>query len=166
MGTIVTERAYFCTTKRCWFGKHDLKMWLKQGSFFFWSTLLCIALGKAQSLQICMQKVVHYSFCPPPSQHGALSEVSAESVYNPVWMRHWKKIHSWQSKRQGKKTKCRNFPCSFDVFVLRKLLVIYSNCQQRKPKLIAGSLESANWSILAARRFFKEVVGKKIRILC
>ena len=31
--------------------------------------------------------------------------------------------------------------------------------------VIAGSLESANWSILAARRHFKEVVGKKIRIL-
>ena len=30
---------------------------------------------------------------------------------------------------------------------------------------IAGSLESANSSILAARRHFKEVVGKKIRIL-
>ena len=29
----------------------------------------------------------------------------------------------------------------------------------------AGSLESANSSILAARRHFKEVVGKKIRIL-
>ena len=27
--------------------------------------------------------------------------------------------------------------------------------------IIAGSLESANSSILAARRFFKEVVGKK-----
>ena len=27
--------------------------------------------------------------------------------------------------------------------------------------LIAGSLESANSSILAARRFFKEVVGEK-----
>ena len=32
--------------------------------------------------------------------------------------------------------------------------------------LIAGSLESANSSILAACRLFKEVVGKKIRILC
>ena len=31
--------------------------------------------------------------------------------------------------------------------------------------LIAGSLESANSSILAACRHFKEVVGKKIRIL-
>ena len=31
--------------------------------------------------------------------------------------------------------------------------------------IIAGSLESANSSILAARRHFKEVVGKKIRIL-
>ena len=31
---------------------------------------------------------------------------------------------------------------------------------------IAGSLESANSSILAPRRLFKEVVGKKIRILC
>ena len=31
--------------------------------------------------------------------------------------------------------------------------------------LFAGSLESANSSILAARRHFKEVVGKKIRIL-
>ena len=31
---------------------------------------------------------------------------------------------------------------------------------------IAGSLESANWSILTARNLFKEVVGKKIRILC
>ena len=31
--------------------------------------------------------------------------------------------------------------------------------------LVAGSLESANSSILAARRHFKEVVGKKIRIL-
>ena len=31
--------------------------------------------------------------------------------------------------------------------------------------VIAGSLESANSSILAARRHFKEVVGKKIRIL-
>ena len=30
---------------------------------------------------------------------------------------------------------------------------------------IADSLESANSSILAARRHFKEVVGKKIRIL-
>ena len=32
-------------------------------------------------------------------------------------------------------------------------------------QVIAGSLESANSSILAARRHFKEVVGKKIRIL-
>ena len=31
--------------------------------------------------------------------------------------------------------------------------------------IFAGSLESANSSILAARRHFKEVVGKKIRIL-
>ena len=31
---------------------------------------------------------------------------------------------------------------------------------------IAGSLESGNSSILAAWRLFKEVVGKKIRILC
>ena len=31
--------------------------------------------------------------------------------------------------------------------------------------LFAGSLESANSSILAVRRHFKEVVGKKIRIL-
>ena len=31
--------------------------------------------------------------------------------------------------------------------------------------IIAGSLESANSSILAACRHFKEVVGKKIRIL-
>ena len=31
--------------------------------------------------------------------------------------------------------------------------------------IIAGSLESANSSILAARRHFKEVVGEKIRIL-
>ena len=34
-----------------------------------------------------------------------------------------------------------------------------------KTRLIAGSLESANSSIQAARRHFKEVVGKKIRIL-
>ena len=27
--------------------------------------------------------------------------------------------------------------------------------------IFAGSLESANWSILAARNLFKEVVGKK-----
>ena len=33
-------------------------------------------------------------------------------------------------------------------------------------RLFAGSLESANLSILAACRLFKEVVGKKIRILC
>ena len=33
------------------------------------------------------------------------------------------------------------------------------------PFIIAGSLESANLAILAARRHFKEVVGKKIRIL-
>ena len=32
--------------------------------------------------------------------------------------------------------------------------------------LIAGSLESANSSILAPCDLFKEVVGKKIRILC
>ena len=32
-------------------------------------------------------------------------------------------------------------------------------------EIFAGSLESANSSILAARRHFKEVVGKKIRIL-
>ena len=32
--------------------------------------------------------------------------------------------------------------------------------------IFAGSLESANSSILAARRFFKEVVRKKIRIVC
>ena len=31
--------------------------------------------------------------------------------------------------------------------------------------VFAGSLESANSSILAARRHFKEVVGEKIRIL-
>ena len=31
--------------------------------------------------------------------------------------------------------------------------------------IFADSLESANSSILAARRHFKEVVGKKIRIL-
>ena len=33
-------------------------------------------------------------------------------------------------------------------------------------ELIAGLLESANSSILVAQRFFKEVVGEKIRILC
>ena len=32
-------------------------------------------------------------------------------------------------------------------------------------KFIAGSLDSANSSILAACRHFKEVLGKKIRIL-
>ena len=32
--------------------------------------------------------------------------------------------------------------------------------------IFAGSLESSNWSILAACRLFKEVVGKKIRVLC
>ena len=32
--------------------------------------------------------------------------------------------------------------------------------------IIAGSLESANSSILAACRLFKQVVGEKIRILC
>ena len=32
--------------------------------------------------------------------------------------------------------------------------------------IVTGSLESANSSILAARRHFKEVVGKNIRILC
>ena len=31
--------------------------------------------------------------------------------------------------------------------------------------IFAGSLESANSSILASRRHFKEVVGEKIRIL-
>ena len=31
---------------------------------------------------------------------------------------------------------------------------------------IAGSLESANSSILAARRLFKDFGGEKIRILC
>ena len=36
---------------------------------------------------------------------------------------------------------------------------------KKKSLIIAGSLESANSSILAARRHFKEVVGKKIRIL-
>ena len=39
---------------------------------------------------------------------------------------------------------------------------IYTFCE----KIFAGSLESANSSILAACRLFKEVVGKKIRILC
>ena len=33
-------------------------------------------------------------------------------------------------------------------------------------RIVVGLLESANWCILAAQRFFKEVVGKKIRILC
>ena len=33
-------------------------------------------------------------------------------------------------------------------------------------QVIAGSLESANSSVLAAHRLFKEVVGNKIRILC
>ena len=39
----------------------------------------------------------------------------------------------------------------------------YRNIKQKLNVLavIAGSLESANSSILAARRFFKEVVGKK-----
>ena len=37
---------------------------------------------------------------------------------------------------------------------------------KNEKQFIAGSLESANWSILAARHLFKEVVGKKIRILC
>ena len=42
-----------------------------------------------------------------------------------------------------------------------KLLVLHVTSEA----IIAGSLESANSSILAARRHFKEVVGKKIRIL-
>ena len=42
-------------------------------------------------------------------------------------------------------------------------LVKYSISRLRD--FVAGSLESANSSILAARRHFKEVVGKKIRIL-
>ena len=42
----------------------------------------------------------------------------------------------------------------------------YNNSDSLIVAIIAGSLESANSSILAARRFFKEVVGKKIRILC
>ena len=37
---------------------------------------------------------------------------------------------------------------------------------KRELKFFAGSLELANWSILAPWRLFKEVVGKKIRILC
>ena len=32
--------------------------------------------------------------------------------------------------------------------------------------LFAGSLESANWSILAVRNLFKDFGGEKIRILC
>ena len=44
------------------------------------------------------------------------------------------------------------------------LLLCCGKCEY-EIKFIAGSLESANSSILAARRHFKEVVGKKIRIL-
>ena len=43
-----------------------------------------------------------------------------------------------------------------------QLVMCYVRCNYA---IIAGSLESANSSILAARRHFKEVVGKKIRIL-
>ena len=36
----------------------------------------------------------------------------------------------------------------------------------QKPELIAGSLESANSSILPARNLFKDFGWEKIRILC
>ena len=43
---------------------------------------------------------------------------------------------------------------------MRNMIVLFQEFY-----VIAGSLESANSSILAVRRHFKEVVGKKIRIL-
>ena len=54
----------------------------------------------------------------------------------------------------------RNF--TLYVFHSNKL-IIHSRLNLKI--VIADSLESANSSILAARRHFKEVVGKKIRIL-
>ena len=39
-------------------------------------------------------------------------------------------------------------------------------CGNSENSIIAGSLESANSSILAARRLFKDFGGEKIRILC
>ena len=37
---------------------------------------------------------------------------------------------------------------------------LYKSCKNDDYGIIAGSLESANSSILTAQRFFKEVVGK------
>ena len=53
-----------------------------------------------------------------------------------------------------------NFGHSFGIFTIDILL----NPPQPSTGLFTGSLESANSSILAAQRFFKEVVGGKISI--
>ena len=44
-------------------------------------------------------------------------------------------------------------------------LIQYDNSISQQKQLIAGTLESADSSILAVRRHFKEVVEEKIRIL-
>ena len=58
------------------------------------------------------------------------------------------------------------FECKIDPQCQLLVFVPFHNLRVTHFSLIiAGSLESANSSILAARRHFKEVVGKKIRIL-
>ena len=52
-----------------------------------------------------------------------------------------------------------------NVLIMCNILVMCNLHMISKMPIFAGSLESANSSILAARRYFKEVVGKKIRIL-
>ena len=50
-------------------------------------------------------------------------------------------------------------------FILSTLKSIQKKKFSPSP-IFAGSLESANSSILAARRLFKDFGGEKIRILC
>ena len=52
------------------------------------------------------------------------------------------------------------FSCDGGILTLESILTIVEHVE-----LIAGSLESANSSILASCDHFKEVVGKKIRVL-
>ena len=57
--------------------------------------------------------------------------------------------------------------CVYPFCKDRILSIVYGGSKSAHAcQFFAGSLESANSSILAAQGFFKEVVGKKIRILC
>ena len=82
------------------------------------------------------------------------------------------KVRIWRAEILTSKTDFFRFRKPSDCFdwshsAIHKAagLAVHS-CSTGLPGIIAGSLESANSSILAARRQFKEVVGKKIRILC